>query len=80
MVSGYATDDKSSVLFVLVNYSKTVTYPVKVKTIDNRAARSLNLYTTSARADENLKLYVQEDPDGIISISPRSVVTIEMVF
>jgi len=80
MVSGYAPDDRSSAYFVLVNYSKTVTYPVKVKTIDNRIPESLNIYTTSSKTDEDLKLSAQEDPEGIISIAPRSVVTVEMEF
>ena len=70
--------DKSKAIFVMVNYSKTVTYPVKVKTIDNRKAKSVITYTTSARSDENLKLSVLENTDDIISIPPRSVVTVVM--
>ncbi len=78
MVSGYAPADKSKAIFVMVNYSKTVTYPIKVKTIDNRKAESVKLYTTSAKSDENLKLSLHENADDIISIPPRSVVTIVM--
>ena len=78
MVSGYAPTDKSKAIFVMVNYSKTVTYPVKTKTIDNRKAKSVITYTTSARSDENLKLSVLENTDDIISIPPRSVVTVVM--
>jgi len=80
MVSAYAPDDKSRAVFVVVNYSKTVTYPVKVKTIDNRVANSIKLYTTSAKADENLKMSVHEDQEEIISIFPRSIVTVVMQF
>jgi hypothetical protein len=80
MVSGYAPDDRSKAIFVLVNYSKTITYPVKVKTIDNRIAESIHIYTTSARADENLKLSVQDNQEDILSVSPRSVVTVVMEF
>ncbi len=43
MVSGYAPADKSEAIFVMVNYSETVTYPVKVKTIDNRKAESIKM-------------------------------------
>ncbi|RLD28318.1 MAG: hypothetical protein DRI70_03650, partial [Bacteroidetes bacterium] len=78
MVSGYAPADKSKAIFVAVNYSKTVTYPVKVKTVDNRKAESVMLFTTSARSDENLKLSVHENMDDAISIHPRSIVTIVM--
>jgi hypothetical protein len=80
MVSGFAPDDKSQACFVLVNYSKTITYPVKVKTIDNRLAKAIKLYTTSARTDENLKMSVHENQDDVISIAPRSVVTVVMEF
>jgi len=78
MVSGYAPADKSEAIFVMVNYSKSVTYPVKVKTIDNRKAKSIKLYTTSAKSDEDLKLSLHENAEDIISIPPRSVVTIVM--
>jgi len=64
----------------VVNYSKTITYPLKVKTIDNRIAESIYIYTTSARADENLKLSVQDNQEDILSVSPRSVVTVVMEF
>ena len=80
MVSGYAPADISKAIFVMVNYSKNTTYPVKVKTIDNRMPKSVNLYTTSAKADENLKYSKFNDKDGIISVSPRSVVTVIMEF
>jgi hypothetical protein len=78
MVSGYAPVDRSEAIFVLVNYSNNVTYPVKVKTIDNRDAGSIHLYTTSAKPDENLKMTIHSDGDEIISIPPRSVVTVVM--
>jgi len=78
MVSGYAPSDKSKAVFVLVNYSNTVTYPVKVKTIDNRQPKSITLYTTSAKSEENLKFSSHESHDEIISIAPRSVVTVVM--
>jgi len=78
MVSGYAPDDKSEAIFVMVNYSKTVTYPVKVKTIDNRKAESIRIYTTSAKSDDDLKLSMHSNADDIISIPPRSVVTVVM--
>jgi O-glycosyl hydrolase len=80
MASGYAPVDKSEAIFVLVNYSKTVTYPVTVKTIDNRTAASIRMYSTSAKSDENLKFSSHENQDDIISIPPRSVVTIVMDF
>jgi len=80
MVSGYALPDKSEAIFVLVNYSSKVTYPVKVKTIDNREASSIRIYTTSAKSDENLNLSLHGNQDQIISISPRSVVTVVMDF
>jgi hypothetical protein len=48
MVSGYAPEDQSQGIFVLVNYSETVNYPVKVKTIDNRIPKSVKSYITSA--------------------------------
>ena len=78
MASGYAPVDKSEAIFVLVNYAKTVTYPVKVKTIDNRKATLIRIYTTSAKSDENLKFSIPENQDDVISIPPRSVVTIVM--
>lgn len=80
MVSGYAPDDRSGAVFVLVNYSRTVTYPVKVKTIDNRIAKSIHTYTTSAKTDENLKSAVHEDQADLLYIAPRSVVTVVMEF
>jgi len=80
MASGYASADKSRAVFVLVNYAKTITYPIKVKTTDNRVPSEIKLYTTSARSDENLKLSLHSDIGDIISIPPRSVVTIVMDF
>ena len=80
MASGYAPVDKSEAIFVLVNYSEKVTYPVKVKTIDNRTAASISVYTTSAKSDENLKFSAHGNQEDIISIPPRSVVTIVMDF
>ncbi len=80
MVSGYAPADKSRAIFVMVNYAKTVTYPVKVKTIDNREAKSIKLYTTSAKSEDNLKQSVHSSADEIISLPPRSVVTVVMDF
>lgn len=80
MVSGYAPDDKSKVIFVMVNYSKNTTYPVKVKTTDNQEPKSVSLYTTSAKTDENLKYSKFTGEDGIISVPPRSVVTVVMEF
>jgi O-glycosyl hydrolase len=80
MVSGYGSPDKSKAVFVMVNYSKTVTYPIKLKTIDNREATSVKIYTTSAKSDENLKLSFHEDAGETIGIPPRSVVTVVMTF
>jgi hypothetical protein len=80
MVSGYAPMDKSSAIFVMVNYAKTTTYPVKAKTIDNRVAKSIKTYTTSAKSDENLKLSEHANADELLLIPPRSVVTVIMEF
>jgi len=78
MVSAYAPPDKSKAVFVLVNYSKTVTYPIKLKTIDNRKAESIKIYTTSARTDDNLKLTIHENLENNIAVPPRSVVSVVM--
>lgn len=80
MVSGYAPENQSQAVFVLVNYTKTVNYPVKVKTIDNREAKQVKIYTTSAKTDENLKYTEVSGADEIIAIPSRSVVTIIMEF
>ena len=80
MVSGYAPEDKSKAIFVMLNYARTITYPVKVKTIDNRDAKTIKVYTTSAKADENLKYSLHEDQNDILTIPPRSVVTVVMEF
>ena len=80
MVSGYAPEDKSKAVFVMVNYASTITYPVKVKTIDNRQAETISIYTTSAKSDENLKVSIHENQDDVISIPPRSIVTVVMDF
>jgi hypothetical protein len=80
MVSGYGPSDKSKAIFVLVNYSKSVTYPVKVKTIDKREAASIKYYTTSAKLEDDLKLSVHGNAGEIISIPSRSLVTVVMEF
>jgi len=80
MVSGYAPEDISKAIFVMVNYSENITYPVKVKTTDNREPKIVKLYTTSAKADENLKYSEFTGEDGIIAIAPESVVTVIMEF
>lgn len=80
MVSGYGPEDNSEAIFVLVNYSETVNYPVKVKTIDNRSPKAVKYYTTSAKSDENLKYAEISKVDDIITIPSRSVVTVVMEF
>jgi len=80
MVSGYGTEDKSKAVFVLVNYSKYTTSLVTLKTLDKRKPKSVKVFTTSAAKEDNLKLSVPSDPDGILSLIPRSVVTVVMEF
>lgn len=78
LVSGYASEDASRGIFVLVNYADH-SYPVKVKTIDNRIARKVSTYVTSSLASDNLK-YSETNQESIISIPKRSVVTVVMDF
>jgi O-glycosyl hydrolase len=77
MVSGYASPDQSQAIFVLVNYSWS-DYPVLVRTSDNQKASALSIYTTSSELDENLKHAKVQDPEGMIEIPPKAVVTIVM--
>jgi O-glycosyl hydrolase len=80
MVSGYAPEDQSQGIFVLVNYSETVNYPVKVKTIDNRIPKSVKSYITSAKSADNLRFADISNADEVITIPARSVVTIILDF
>ena len=75
MVSGYAPADHSQAIFVLVNYSES-DYPVRIKNNENREATTVKMYTTSSVSDENLKCTIPDDPEELISIPPRAVVTI----
>ena len=79
-MSGYGTEDQSKAVFVLVNYSKYTTYTIGFKTNLNREAKSMRLYTTSAKEDENLRLTIPEDFSKLQSIAPRSVVTVVLEF
>ena len=75
MVSTYSGNEGKEAVFVMVNYANHA-YPVKVKTTASAEPGNILIYTTSAKAGENLKRSEQADVSGVISIPARSVVTV----
>jgi hypothetical protein len=78
MASGYASEDLSKGIFVLVNWTLH-SYPVKVKTIDNRETKKVSTYTTSSLVSDNLS-FLEVSPGSIITVPKRSIVTVIMDF
>jgi len=78
MVSGYASTDGKSAVYVMVNYANH-DYPVKVKVKDkpgNADASAINVYTTSSIANNNLKRTAINSIDDIIVVPSESIVTV----
>ena len=80
MVSAYGTEDMTKAVFVLVNYSKYTSYSVELNTSDNRIPKSVKVYKTSAREDENLKLSIPAHINDTLIIAPRSIITVVLEF
>lgn len=78
MVSAYAKEDKSEVVFVIVNYAKYSTYPIELRTTNRVEPKSIEIYTTSGIEGDNLRLTTVEALNSVITISPRSIVTVVM--